>query len=540
MVHLLESSRAALLALALVMLGFIVTLNRVPILWADDALYASVARNVQESGDGRPSVLRQVPGTPDHVTFYGPVFFTVAARFFDAFGFSLRTFRAVSLLGALVIVGAASALASRFGLASAARTWRAVILLLAPSVGAATTNGRMDTLAVGLAMAGFAVLVTGAAVPARRTPIRGAAASVLLLLSALTTPRSLPLVGTLFAGLAVLTAATRWDRPLLRMAVAAAGTFGAGILAWSILVHGEPLGWVQTLTAVVPRVGEEVAFVEGTVRDWQLAERPWTLVALVAGLPPTILAAWHLRAPRLDVPAALRQGALLAIGVAWVNLALALAVTNLTFVFAVYFTAPLLAVAVALPWEWFPIRRSTAARAICAVLLVCAAGRAVKYAAAAATWHARDPRGLRQFVRHHVPPGAEVIGRTRFYFFAVERSGAEMVSFSGESFASWTRFASKGPGFRIEAARGVPRFLLTRVRGAAPALPEGSSCAGARLVAEYQPPADTIPSLGWLARRLGDAGYPRTALWALPDDCVHEPGRIVETGTGHGTSRTGA
>ena len=58
MTHVLESSRAALVALALVVLGFIVTLNRVPILWSDDSLYASISRSVQEYGDGVPLMLR--------------------------------------------------------------------------------------------------------------------------------------------------------------------------------------------------------------------------------------------------------------------------------------------------------------------------------------------------------------------------------------------------------------------------------------------------------------------------------------------------
>ena len=123
MTRVLESSRAALAALALVVLGFFVTLNRVPILWSDDSLYASIARSVQEYGDGVPLMLRSIPDTQDHVTIYGPVFFK------------------------------------------------------------------------------------------------------------------------------------------------AAGGFGAGILAWSIVAHGEPLGWVRTLMPIVPKVGEEVTFAAGATRD---------------------------------------------------------------------------------------------------------------------------------------------------------------------------------------------------------------------------------------------------------------------------------
>ena len=471
---------------------------------------------------------KSIPNTPDHVTTYGPVFFRVAAWSYEAFGFSLRAFRLVSLLGAFMIAGAAVSLASTFGLSRAQRVWRAVILLIGPTVGSAATNGRMDSLAVGLSMAGLAVLVAGVAEPERRTLTRGAIAGVCLVLAALTTPRSVPFGGTCLLGLGVLIGVTRMDRSLCRMTMATAGAFGAGIVIWSILAPGESFGWIRMLTSIVPRVGEEVTFAEGATRDWRLAERPWTLLSLIVGFPATIIVAWHLRKILPDVSPALRHAALLAIGVTWVNVAVVLAVANLTFSFAVYFNAPLLAVAVALPAEWFPISRVAMTRAICTVLVVYGGGRVLKYATAAATWHARDPRLIRQFAESHVPPDSQVIGRTRFYFFAVERAGSAMVSLSGESFASWTRLAPKPREFRITPVPGVRRFLLMPVEGAEPALPDGSVCPDARLVAEYHPPADTIAWLGPLARRLYVPGYPRSALWELPDACVHEPGRIID------------
>lgn len=374
MTRVLESSRAALAALALVVLGFFVTLNRVPILWSDDSLYASITRSVQEYGDGVPLMLRSIPDTQDHVTIYGPVFFKAAAWSYEAFGFSLRSFRLVSLLGAFMIAGAAAAMASTFGLSRAQQVWRAVILLIGPTVGAAATHGRMDSLSVGLSMAGLAVLVAGVAVPERRTLIRGAAAGVCLVLAALTTPRGVPFAGTCLLGLGVLIGVTRMDRSLCRMTMATAGAFGAGILAWSILAHGEPLGWVRTLMSIVPKVGEEVTFAAGATRDWRLAETPWTLLSLIVGFPITVAIVWHLRRIPRDVSPALRHAALLAIGVTWVNVAVVLAVTNLTFSFAVFFNAPLLAVAVALPVEWFPISRVAVARTLCMVLIVYGGG----------------------------------------------------------------------------------------------------------------------------------------------------------------------
>lgn len=126
--------------------------------------------------------------------------------------------------------------------------------------------------------------------------------------------------------------------------------------------------------SIVPKVGEEVTFAAGATRDWRLAETPWTLLSLIVGFPITVAIVWHLRRIPRDVSPALRHAALLAIGVTWVNVAVVLAVTNLTFSFAVFFNAPLLAVAVALPVEWFPISRVAVARTLCMVLIVYGGG----------------------------------------------------------------------------------------------------------------------------------------------------------------------
>ncbi len=528
MSHLLQSSRAALLALALVVLGLVVTLDRAPILWNDDALYASIARSVQQFGDGRPSTLRRLPDTTDHAAFYGPVSFRLAAWSFEWFGFSLRSFRAVSLLGGLLIAGAAFGLASALGLPVARRTWSAAIVLLEPSIGASATNGRMDALAVGLSLTGIALLVTAVARPERRTMLLGATAGAFLLLGALTTPRVLPLVGVSLLGMAVLLAATHIDRALGLVTLAAAAALGAGIGAWGILAHGTPLGWVQALATTVPHAHREVTLLGVTARDWQLAGREWTLVSLIVAVPLTLAGAWHLRASRSDVPSPLRHATLLAICVAGLHLLVALAVTNQTFGLTTYFAAPLLAVALALPPECLSLRRATGARLLCAVVLVFAAGRIVKYATVAATWRARDPQPIADVVAAHVPAGAQVIGPARFYLFAVEGAGAEMVSLSGTTVATWPRHERPDAAVLIQPRPGARRFLLTPTEGEAPALPEDSTCPSARLVAEYHPPADTIPWLGWVTRALSDPGYPRSALFELPDACVHEPGRIID------------
>src|SRR5687767_14470598 len=96
--------RPPLLPTALIVLataGFVVTVDRTPIVWPDETIYASVARAMQLRGNGVPTVLDGAPAI-DHVGFYGPVYFAAAAALFDLFGLSLTTFRMLGVAGALL------------------------------------------------------------------------------------------------------------------------------------------------------------------------------------------------------------------------------------------------------------------------------------------------------------------------------------------------------------------------------------------------------------------------------------------------------
>ena len=84
----------------LALIGFAVSLGRLPIDSGDGPFYASIARSLQQRGVGIPSVLKEGPTAVDHVRFYGPVFFHLTSSWFSWIGFSSVAFREMSLFGA--------------------------------------------------------------------------------------------------------------------------------------------------------------------------------------------------------------------------------------------------------------------------------------------------------------------------------------------------------------------------------------------------------------------------------------------------------
>jgi hypothetical protein len=210
-----------------------------------------------------------------------------------------------------------------------------------------------------------------------------------------------------------------------------------------------------------------------------------------------------------------------ALATTWIAFVLTFTTMNLTWSVGDYFALPLLAVVFAMPrWERTVGRRMLAAAIGC--LIACDVGlMALRYTRAAATWAARDPAPLDDFVRAHVPPGSDVVGPEAPYFFPVERSGSRYRTVSPESWADWARWVPLIEPEAIAAARQIPiaqpidRFFIWPMDDD---LPPEYACARAHVVATYRRPPDYLHLLGPLARTM-DVGYLSTVLYRLPPHC---------------------
>ena len=504
-------------AIVLALCGFAITLDRVPVAWADDVWYASVARSINLSQSGTPSVLAAPARPVDHVRFYGPVFFQLVAASFRWLGFSLASDRLISLVGALVIAAAGLVIVRSFGGSVDRQLWASALLLLTPELGFSATNGRMDSTAVGLGMAALAVYLRGLA--RERLPLRhGLAAGLLLGAAALTTPRMLPFVFAVIFGSAAffLMAGPRRRSEWLLLG---AMTIGCSIVmgAWTVHAHGGPIEWARYLIAIVPAVGVDVAFSPTAVRQWQI--EPWRIISSLAAILGAVIAGNGLVRSR-GKHSGRDRAAGLALTITSINFIVVVLAFNLTFIFSVYFALPLLAVVLALPREWFVVSRSTLSLAGAVLFALDALVRGGKYGGAALTWAARDPERIERFVAVHVPAGSEVIGEPSVYFYAVEASHSRMRQAFPDNYADWATWAPRDTQSPARVGRMERRrFFLWPADQRTFVPPAEYLCHDRRLVAVYEPPPTHIEWMGRLAYLTGTPGYPKSELYELPPDC---------------------
>lgn len=494
---------------------FVITLGRVPTPWPDAQLYASIARSVQLHGNGVPSTIWFSPAAVDHLPFYGPVYFTLTSLAFSVFGFSVESSKLAGLLGVLLTVTGVAMLARSLSRERTRWLWAVVLVLLTPEIGAAATSGDMETLVAGFELIALAVYVRGL-LGRTRPVISGAIAGGCVLLAALTTPRTYPFVAAFFVCGCAMTFVSRHRSSVLTQLAIAAGVFVAGFLAWTVAEHGGPVQWAQNVIFILTREDTDVAPLETATRvlafNWSSAVTP------VAALVGATLGCWHLaREFRRDSHEQMATVFALATTVA--GGVLIVWGMNITFSLGVYFAVPVFAVVLALPRRTFSVPAGVLIAFVSTLLAADLAVAGVRYARVAATWAARDPVPLTEFLRLHVPAGSSVAGPNALYFFPVEAIGAHYRSFSPESHADWARWATRLDAFAPPADRRVspgPEGQKFFIWQTGDDLPQQYRCA--LRVASYAPPPIHLNRLGPFGGSW-DIGFPATDVYRLPLEC---------------------
>lgn len=497
---------------AIVVFTLLVTLTRIPISRGDGPFYASIARAYHYGGSGVPSVLGpDAPTAVDHIRFYGPVYFRTVQLLFSLFGVSVAVFRSINLIGVLLFAAAGVFVCKALGGGPDRRAWTWMLLLLTPEAGTASSSGRMDSLAVGLEMSGFAVLVGGLVRPVRPV-LQGIAAGTLLAAAALTTPRTFPfMLGIAVAALVELRRAAVIPRPVRVMAAATVATGLSIFLAWTIASSGGPLPWFRLMVRVATHENTDVALLpSAVVRDLMFTW--WQSVTLLFSVTGGLVAAYLIRGRDLTPQALAGSFALVA---TWTTLVVTMTLFNYTFVFGMYFVLPLTAVVIALPTPLSDVRRRGVAIVAVLLFVLLAGVRTGKVVHAAISWDGRDPENLSWFVANNVPPGSRVLGPGPDYFFAVERAGSRYFSIPQVSLADWSRWVRPQPEGQIPLP--AADYLVWPVDQGPP--PRDVACAIRRHVATYGPPPANLPWLSWVTETDPYARYAETNLYELGGRC---------------------
>lgn len=502
---------------ALALLGLVVTLGRVPLLRNDSQLYAAIARSRQLVGNGVPSTLWSAPSPVDHIPFYGPVYFDLQATAFRLFGVSASSARLLSLLGALMVCAGGAILANTLSHSRDRGLWAFTLLLLTPEIGTMATRGDMEAIAVGFEVMALAIFVAGLTRDARADG-HGALAGGALSLAALTTPRTFPFIFAFVVSGIWLYLISGRTPEARRQFIVAMLVLSASFCAWTVWSHGSPFRWVRFMWVILTHEDTDVALVPTAIRWWQFS---WSLaITPLFAVAAALVAASRMARHRDEVGHASHAIAF-ALLVAAVAGVLTFCGMNLTFLWGGYFALPLLAVVLALPYRELQVRRVVLALGVALLLAGDVGAAAPKYARAAASWSAHDPRPIDQLVRTHVPPGSGVIGPDWLYFFAVEGSGARYISAYQESVADWTRWMPIAAPSAARARRqfpatpASPRFLIW---ADGEQVPDRYLCALDHAIADYHPPADHLDRLGRFGETW-DRGFPVTTLYQLPVGC---------------------
>jgi hypothetical protein len=508
-------SVALVAAAGLVCASFAITLGRAPSPWPDAQLYAAIARSLETHGSGVPSTIWFSPAAVDHLPFYGPVYFELTALAFAVLGFSIESSKLAGLLG-VVLVASATALLAR-SLSGEKERWLLAVslVLMTPEIGAAATSGDMETFAVGLELMALAAYVRGI-LQLSRPGLSGALAGSFLLLAALTTPRTFPFVVAFLAVGGVVAFVSHLRSNALTQLAVAIAVFAAGFVTWTIGEHGGPLQWAGNVRFILTREDADVAVLETANRalafNWSSAMTPAAVL-----LGATLAARYAVRQSRREDDAhvaaafALATTAAAGIAIVWGM--------NITFSLGMYFALPAFAVVLALPQRWFGLPPPAMVALVSIVLAFDVASAAVRVARIAATWEARDPEPVTEFLRRHVPADSSVVGPNALYFFPVEAIGAHYRSFAAESHADWARWATSLHAFAPPSDRGPrpdpqgERFFILQ---SGHDLPAGYACA--EYLTSYQSPPHYLHRLGPFSSSW-DIGFPSTDLYTLPSTC---------------------
>ncbi len=521
----LSPSTSPLLARAAWVLGLfclismLAVIERSPVPSLDEIYLTSVSKTVAQGADRSPRLVPPPEWFDDYEKLYGPVFFYVEAPFIRVLGLSMFSSRLVCWIGTLLLCGATAWLVL---LADGSVEFAAVafaVMALTPELSALARNGRMDSLALTLELAGIGGLVSAWRSPARA--LRWSLfAGVCWALAVTTTPRTLPLL----AGLAVASPLVlgREDRRavILSLSCVFLGPI-VGIGLWAARLGLSLIGWAWWMWDGVKDDYENIAL-PGHERLWGMGfSTALTPIALVLATAGVSLVAWKL-CTRRQVPAGSRRTLWYLVWATTFNTLFYLIVANFAFVVSEYFVTPMLVVL--LMGTAKLLRANTRAyqwsmALWIVVALAFGAHRVAKHVEVWQTWQLRDPQRLLTFIRQWVPPGSIIFGDDQYYYYAIENAGSTYRTFYLEKTGAGD---AHGPRFRRQAVpAGKQAFLIWPVGDPNAPFPPWFDCAKPDVVAAFESSDEPIG----IERTFSFAffpylhGYPKTILYRVPPGC---------------------
>ena len=504
---------------ALIIAGILplfMALDRTPIPWMDEVLWASTSLSVMNGQAAKPSVLDAFPGTGRFDLFYGPVGIYLGAWWMEFVGVSAWNWRMLSFAGGVSIVVLTALLVRAVGGSHVLAATAACLVGFSTSMGSSINSGRLDTISITFELAALLLLVLAMQQPLSRAWLYSAVAGIAVAAAALSTPRALTFCLGLVAGaLALLILGFR--KRVLDSFLPAALITGAAVWLWTHYLGLSPITWLQYLVRVSKGDRGNVSPVLGG--SWGSREGLY-LPELAAPVLFALLAICLCRIWTNEHGNGLqirqRIGLVFVLIVGLANMLLSIALLSRVLNYQLFFIVPaligLLVLSAVLLESTNLINTRRLVIGSWLVFAVLAIGlRAAKIAEFSLSWPGRNPTPILAFVKDHVPPKSTVLGSEPCYFWAVQESGSRYL---------WIQEKTT-PGLHSQSMFNIDKLFMQPggdrvylVWKHDSAMPPELSVPAFRRMASFETSNSRSDFFTKLRNRIG-GGYPRTDIYEL-------------------------
>jgi hypothetical protein len=512
--------RASWLLLALTIAGLLpllIALDRTPIPWTDEVLWASTSVSLMKGHPAAPAILGAFPETGRFDLFYGPVGFRLGSIWMRYMGVSATSWRMLSFLGGLLTVVLGGLLIIGLGGSWELAAIAMFLIGLSPSIGQRINSGRLDTVTAALELGALLSFILGMRRNTPYTVLSWVAGGLALAMAVLSTPRALPFcMAVAFATIVLLIVS--WRKPIAIGFALSAAVVLAVTSAWTYSQGLNPLSWLNYIRTVSHGDTGNVSPLLGGAWNAGYAVYPPELLTpiVIVIIASGLLWSWtkirktsRERSPYFDP--------IVFVGVTGgINMLLTFALLSRALDYEVFYVFPVLVVLLILSMHLSRVPCCIGAKRVVLMSLVFLAAislgiRGLKLLEVYQSWSARNPEMISSFVKTNVPVDAIVFGEEACYYWAVYQSGSKYLWLDERTTPGLASHSVSARDQLLHPSASAPVYLLWR-RGSA--LPTTLAPNNLRLVASFEAPVATSPLFRQIRRWIG-WGYPNSDLYLV-------------------------
>ena len=499
-------------------LPLFIALDRTPIPWIDEVLWASTSLSVINGHEGKPSVLDAFPDTGRFDLFYGPVGFYLGAFWMKISGVSAWNWRLLSFAGGISIIMLSALIVRALGGSNVLAATGACVVGFSTSLGSSINSGRLDTFTIALELAALYLLLRSMQRRGRDRCSYSVLAGAGIAAAALSTPRALPFCAGLAVG-AIALLCHRSQRQVFGAFFPAAIVSSTAVCLWQYSQGLSIVGWLKYLALVAKGDSSNISPVLGG--SWGSRNALYLpelgapiVVALLACCLSWIVVEVH-RHTGEWIGCQPELAFLLVVGAT--NLLLSFALFSRVLNYQLFFMVPVLISLLMLAQLLLMVTPSAITRKVVLAswvgLGVLGLGiRAAKVIELFESWSSRNPKPIEAFITANIPAKSIVLGLDPCYFWAVQDSGSKYLWIEENTTPGLSSHSRLNARTLVTEAARQPIYLVWK-RGSV--LSPELSALPVRRTASFEAPAiKGLDIFSKIRNRIG-SGYPQTDVYIV-------------------------